>query len=101
MVFLSYLILGAAAVGAGNCLTWSYLLQYYHQLSSAKYEVIRKMEERFDYRPYCDEDVILRQGEDKKIYRPLSAVESLAPLMFLLFYAGGFALALVYVGKSF
>lgn len=98
---LSYLILGVSAVGAANCLAWGYLLQYYHRLSSAKYEVIRKMEEKFDYRPYCDEDAILKQGENKKTYRPLSAVESLAPLAFLLFYTGGGALALVYVAKSF
>ncbi len=98
---LSYAVLGAAAVGIINCLTWCYLLQYYHRLSSAKYEVVQKMEVKLGYKPYCDEQEILVRSKDKTYYRPLAVVESLAPLVFSPFYIGGFVLALIWMVSSF
>lgn len=100
LTLLSYVLLGTAAVGIINCLTWCYLLQYYHKLNNAKYEVVQRMEAQLGDRPYLDEQTILARGNDKFYYRPLAAVESFAPLVFSPFYVGGLVLALVFLVKS-
>ena len=92
---LAYVLLGTSAVGIINCLTWCYLLQYYHKLSSAKYEVVQRMEEKLGYRPYLDEQAILGRDKGKFYFRPLAKVESFAPLVFSPFYVIGLGVAIV------
>ena len=97
---LAYVLLGSAVVGIINCLTWCYLLQYYHKLSSAKYEVVQRMEEKLGYRPYLEEQAILGRDKGKIYYRPLATVESFAPLVFSPFYIIGLGLAFVFMFRG-
>ena len=86
---LNYVILITALVGIFNCLTWFYLLHYYQRLNDAKGKIVRQMETKLSFSPYCDEQEILRQKENNYVHRPLTAVESLAPMFFALFYVVG------------
>lgn len=96
---LSCPILVTTVVGTFNCLTWYYLLQYYHRLSRAKYTVVAKMEAKLGSSPYCDEQEILQQDENK--HRPLATVEAFAPLVFALFYVAGSAFAIFQLSQRF
>ena len=106
---LSSALLAAAALGTITCAAWCCLLCYYHRLSRAKYEVIRKIEAELATKPYENELQILRRGARKRpaslseassagesYYRPLAAVETYAPLVFLPFYATALVWACVY-----
>lgn len=75
---------------------WGLLLRSYRNLNSAKFKVIGLMEERLPAGAYyAAEWKALGEGKDLKKYIPLSVVETIVPLTFMVIY-----LYLFYAGRA-
>ncbi|MEE1753778.1 RipA family octameric membrane protein [Streptomyces sp. SP18CS02] len=82
-----------AAVLVVQCLVWFYLVKSYRQLNTAKYRVIGALEERLPASPYWKAEwTELGEGRDRSRYWPLTHVEQWVPLLFAVFYVGGFVI---------
>ena len=68
------------------CYTWWRLLQSYRQLNSAKYKVILLLEKYLPSAPYATEWIMLGEGKDPKLYRPLTILERWVPLIFAMLF---------------
>lgn len=66
--------------------TWYRLIASYRQLNSGKFKVIHEMESLLPLRPYYAEWVALGQGNDPKLYRPFTSVETWIPALFFALY---------------
>lgn len=83
-------------VALAQCGAWFYIVRSYRQLNSAKYEVIGLLEERLPASPYyAAEWTALKEGEDWRVYWPLTHVEQWVPVLFALIYVVGATLVLV------
>jgi hypothetical protein len=83
---LNIVIFVVGFVGIVLCIIWHYNIQSYKQLNTGKFAVIHEMEEMLPYAPYKREWEFLSQGQDKKIYFPLTHVEKYLPLIMALLY---------------
>lgn len=81
-VFLS---VGGIA-GMALSLTWYRLIASYRQLNSGKFKVVHAMERLLPMRPYDAEWTALGRGENPKLYRPFTTVETWVPVLFFLLY---------------
>jgi hypothetical protein len=73
-----------------ECGSWWLIVRSYRQLNSAKYKVVGLLEERLPASPYWSAEwSALRQGEDPRLYLPLSHVEQVIPLLFAALYIVG------------
>lgn len=72
--------------GGSLCIVWASIIKNYRSLNSAKYAVIREMEEKLSWKVYADEWQKLKNGKDKKVYAKLTVVEKKLPWLFLGFY---------------
>jgi hypothetical protein len=69
------------------CSVWIGLIQSYRNLNSAKFKVIGALERKLPASPYwLAEWTALGQGEKKKLYIPLTALEPYVPLAFIAAY---------------
>lgn len=67
-----------------ECFFWWRLIISYKQLNGAKFQIIGELESRLPASPYgrAEWAGLLKQGTDKKVYWPLTHLESKIPLIF-------------------
>jgi len=75
-----------SAVGITISLFWFFTINSYKQLNSGKFKVIHKIEEQLPLALFEYEWELLGKGEMKKIYFPLSHIERVIPLIFIVLY---------------
>ena len=75
-------IVGIAVGGVMLCFVWRRLIKSFQQLSAGKFAVIHEMERRLPARIFKAEWEVLGSGEDAKVYRPFTKVESATPYVF-------------------
>ena len=68
--------------------TWYRLIVSYRQLNSGKFKVIHAIESQLPLRPYDAEWTAVGRGENPKLYRPFTAIETWVPWVFLVLYLG-------------
>lgn len=66
------------------CFFWNRLINSFRQLNSVKFYIIGELETKLPASPYrkAEWEALLKGGKDKKIYWPLTHVESKIPLIF-------------------
>jgi len=65
---------------------WFSIIRSYKNLNNAKYGIVNQIEEKLPLRPYSTEWDILKRGRNKKIYWPVTHVESWVPGIFAIIY---------------
>ena len=68
------------------CYVWERVVNSYRQLNSGKYKVVHVLEQMLPVAPYDAEWIMLGEGKNKKLYRPLTSVEKWVPRCFGLLY---------------
>jgi Zn-dependent protease with chaperone function len=66
--------------------SWWLVLRSYDQLNTGKFRVIHELEQRLPAAIYDREWDLLGRGSDPKRYRPLTRVERIVPLVFIVLY---------------
>jgi hypothetical protein len=77
---------GVSLAGILLCLVWILLVRSYRQLNTAKFNLICMMEAKLPAAPYKTEWEILTAGKKSKEYRPLTSVEVIIPLIFMILH---------------
>lgn len=75
-----------AILGSVLSITWYFILKSYRMLNSGKFKVIHEIEEQLPMALYKHEWEILGGGKDKTKYWPISHIEKIVPLVFVLAY---------------
>jgi hypothetical protein len=78
--------LAIGVLGCILCFAWYFTLNSYRQLNSGKFKVIHEIEKLLPLSGYEYEWDILKNGENKKKYWPLSHVEKIVPIVFFISY---------------
>lgn len=75
--------------GAGIALSylWYRLIRSYRDLNSGKFKVIHFIEKRLPLSPYDAEWEAIGRGEDPKLYKPFTHIETGVPWVFMLLHA--------------
>ncbi|MEO1314999.1 MAG: hypothetical protein AAFW01_00140 [Pseudomonadota bacterium] len=74
-------------IAIGFCIAWWLLLSSYRSLNTAKFQVIGALEERLAARPiYYAEWTALGEGKDWKRHIPLTPIEQIVPVGFIVAY---------------
>ncbi|HXG13567.1 MAG TPA: hypothetical protein VNK25_00345 [Candidatus Nitrosotenuis sp.] len=63
--------------------TWLRTVKSYRQLSSGKWKIVTEIEKRLPLSLHGTEWKILGEGKNKSLYKPLTDVEKVVPLIFL------------------
>lgn len=73
---------------AGSMLTlfWYNIVLSYRNLNSAKWQVVQDIEKRLPISPYDAEWDAVQRGDNPKLYRPISHIESWVPWVFFLLH---------------
>ena len=80
----------------GQCAAWFYLVRSYRQLNTAKYQVIRQLEERLPVSPYWPAEwKALGEGKDRSKYWPLTHIEQWIPILFAATYFAAFIITML------
>jgi len=82
---LAFLVVGGIA-GMVLAYTWYRLIASYRQLNSGKFKVVHAIEHLLPLRPYDAEWTALGRGDDPKLYRPFTSVETWIPGLFFSLY---------------
>jgi hypothetical protein len=72
-----------AVAGAALTLLWHSIILSYRNLNTAKWGVVHEIEKRLPISPYDAEWEAVERGNNSKLYRPISHVESGVPWVFL------------------
>lgn len=91
LAFVGYLTIGSepkymwllALAGCLMTLFWYNIVISYRNLNSAKWQVVQDIEKRLPISPYDAEWDAVQRGENPKLYRPISHIESWVPWVFL------------------
>lgn len=83
-------LLFSAIIMISVCALWGFTVHSYRQLSSAKWQIVNALEERLPAAPWAAEWQLLDQGQSRRSYWRLTAVEKWVPGLFALVYAVGF-----------
>lgn len=65
---------------------WLKLVKSYRQLNTAKFEVLHKIEKKLPIFLYTSEWKVLGEGKNKDKYTPLTSLEKLIPICFIIIY---------------
>lgn len=68
------------------CYVWNRVMKSYSQLNSGKYKIVRELEQILPVAPYDAEWLVLGEGNDRKLYKPLTDIENWVPVCFVLLY---------------
>jgi cadmium resistance protein CadD (predicted permease) len=68
------------------CYVWYKLLISYQQLNTGKFKVILELENLMPVNPYNAEWKALGEGNDSKLYEPLTNLEKFIPIIFGVIY---------------
>lgn len=94
LAFVGYLTTGStpdymwllALAGCLLTLFWYNVIISYRNLNSAKWQVVQDIEKRLPISPYDAEWDAVQRGNNPKLYRPISHIESWVPAVFLLLH---------------
>jgi len=78
-------LLGLA--GIVLCYLWYRLIQSYRDLTTGKFKVIHAIEKRLPISPYDAEWEAMGRGNDPKLYKPFTHIETGVPWVFLMLHA--------------
>lgn len=78
------------------CYYWRKLINSYKQLNSGKFKVIHEIEQQLPLKLFDYEWVILGEGKDEKLYKPLTHVERIVPVVFGVIYLLLAIISLIY-----
>ncbi len=92
---LLYLLLPIAGILASYF--WLKLVVSYSQLNAGKFIVLNAIEKILPIKPFTTEWSILGNGDDKKIYHPLTKIEKRIPILFIVIYAIAFLYLLIFI----
>ena len=81
--FYMYLV---SAIGIILALFWFFVIRSYGQLNSGKFKLIHEIERRLPVNLFSYEWEVLGNGKSYKKYFPLSHLERVVPLLFILLY---------------
>jgi len=81
----SYLWLIATA-GIALSYLWYRLIRSYRDLNTAKFKVVHEIEKRLPLSPYNAEWEAMGRGEDPKLYKPFTHIESGVPWVFVILH---------------
>lgn len=90
LAFVGYLTTNAspdymwllALAGAMLTLFWYNIINSYRNLNSAKWLIVQEIEKRLPISPYDAEWDAVQRGENPRLYRPISHIESWVPAVF-------------------
>ena len=68
------------------CYIWRRVVDSYRQINDGKYKVILALEQMLPVAPYDTEWIVLGEGKNRKLYRPLTGAEKWVPVCFWLLY---------------
>lgn len=70
------------------CFFWNRLINSFKQLNGVKFHIVGELEMRLPASPYrkAEWEGLLKEGKDRKVYWPLTHVESKIPLIFAAAY---------------
>ena len=77
-----YLVIGISISAILICIYWVNLLENYRKLNSGKFKVIHEIEKELPLNLFKYEWEKLGKGNDPKLYKKLSNVEKVIPLIF-------------------
>jgi hypothetical protein len=66
--------------------TWWRIIKTYDQLNAGKFLIIHELEKKLPAALYDEEWEVLGRGSDTKKYRPLTQIERIVPLAFVILY---------------
>lgn len=71
-----------------GCFFWNRLINSFRQLNGVKFYVVGELEARLPASPYrkAEWETLLKEGKDRRVYWPLTHVESKIPLIFAVAY---------------
>ena len=75
-----------SAIGVAFSVFWFFTIRSYKQLNSAKFEVIHKIESKLPLNLFSYEWEVLGKGKSFSKYWPLSHIERIVPIVFILLY---------------
>lgn len=75
-----------AAAGSTLSMLWWAIIISYKNLNTAKWNVVHEIEKRLPISPYDAEWEAVKRGQSKKLYWPISHIESFVPWVFLLLH---------------
>ena len=93
----SFWITTISVVGLILCYSWYRIIESYRQLNSGKFKVIHEIEKKLPLALYHGEWIVLGQGSNPKLYRPLTHVEEWIPMLFALLFIAILLLGLIYL----
>lgn len=76
----------AAIAGVLLCLEWRAVIKSYTQLNQGKFKIIHLIEEELPLSLFKAEWQALGEGSNKKIYKPITSIEKIVPLIFMFLY---------------
>jgi uncharacterized protein with ParB-like and HNH nuclease domain len=79
-----YLLLPFAGIVAG--VFWHKIVISYRQLNRGKFEVLNELEDLLSFPAYKKEWVKLGEGQNHKLYQPLTNIEKWVPIIFIVTY---------------
>ncbi len=84
---LRFWITIVSIVGLILCYSWYRIIESYRQLNGGKFKVIHIIEKKLPLALYNGEWIMLGEGHDPRIYRPLTHVEKWVPMLFALLFS--------------
>jgi hypothetical protein len=80
-------LLGPLCGLIAECVAWYWTVESYRRLSAAKFLVIGALEERLPASPWWNAEwKALAEGRDRSVYRPITHLEQVTPLIFAVAY---------------
>jgi len=81
-----YYIYLVSAIGIILSLFWYFGIKSYSQLNSGRFKLIHEIESKLPINLFAYEWELLGKGKSRKIYWPLSHVERIVPILFIVLY---------------
>ena len=81
---LNVILLGFSIVSILLCRSWYYLIDNYGKLNKAKFDVILRLEQKFDAQVYLAEWVALGKGNRPEKYKSFTSTEKNVPVYFII-----------------
>jgi len=93
----NFWIIVVPIVGLILCYSWYRIIESYRKLNSGKFKVIHEIERKLPLALYHGEWIMLGQGNNSQLYRPLTHVEKWVPMMFALLLVAILIVGIIYL----
>ncbi len=79
-----FMLIPFVGITIGYC--WYKIIKSYRQMNKAKFQILHTLEQQLPVKLFETEWIVLGKGQDKKKYHPLSEIEKIIPITFILLY---------------